>query len=91
MAKNSLDAVNFRREELLRFLALNQNSSLSDISSRFGTSEMTIRRDLRVLSEKGLISKGIGNLYSLNAARIDFVPYQFRPALKMIKSDEPKI
>ena len=32
-----------------------------------------------------------GNLYSLNAARIDFVPYQFRPALKMIKSDEPKI
>lgn len=32
-----------------------------------------------------------GNLYSLNAARIDFVPYQFRPALKMIKADEPKI
>ena len=32
-----------------------------------------------------------GNLYSLNAARIDFVPYQFRPALKMIKADVPKI
>ena len=32
-----------------------------------------------------------GNLYSLNAARIDFVPYQFRPALKMIKADEPRI
>jgi len=32
-----------------------------------------------------------GNLYSLNAARIDFVPYQFRPALKLIKSDEPRI
>ena len=31
------------------------------------------------------------NLYSLNAARIDFVPYQFRPALKMIHSDEPRI
>lgn len=31
------------------------------------------------------------NLYSLNAARIDFVPYQFRPALKMINADEPKI
>ncbi len=27
-----------------------------------------------------------GNLYSLNSARIDFVPYQFRPALKLIKS-----
>ena len=31
------------------------------------------------------------NLYSLNAARIDFVPYQFRPALKLIKSDNPRI
>ena len=31
------------------------------------------------------------SLYSLNAARIDFVPYQFRPALKMIHSDEPRI
>lgn len=31
------------------------------------------------------------NLYSLNTARIDFVPYQFRPALKMIHSDEPRI
>lgn len=31
------------------------------------------------------------NLYSLNSARIDFVPYQFRPALKIIKSDQPRI
>lgn len=31
------------------------------------------------------------NLYSLNSARIDFVPYQFRPALKLIKADEPRI
>lgn len=31
------------------------------------------------------------NLYSLNAAKIDFVPYQFRPALKLIKADEPRI
>lgn len=31
------------------------------------------------------------DLYSLNAARIDFVPYQFRPALKLIHADEPRI
>jgi len=30
-------------------------------------------------------------LYSLNSARIDFVPYQFRPALKLIKSDSPRL
>jgi len=31
------------------------------------------------------------SLYSLNSARIDFVPYQFRPALKILKAEEPKI
>ena len=31
------------------------------------------------------------NLYSLNSARIDYVPYQFRPVLKMLKADEPRI
>ena len=31
------------------------------------------------------------NLYSLDAARIDYVPYQFRPALKILKADEPRI
>ena len=31
------------------------------------------------------------NLYSLNSARIDFVPYQFRPALKLIKSEMPRL
>ena len=34
---------------------------------------------------------GSSNLYSLNSARIDFVPYQFRPALKMIKADSPRL
>lgn len=31
------------------------------------------------------------DLYSLNSARIDFVPYQFRPALKLVHADEPRI
>ena len=34
---------------------------------------------------------GSSNLYSLNSARIDFVPYQFRPALRMIQADSPRI
>ncbi len=34
---------------------------------------------------------GSTNLYSLNSARIDFVPYQFRPALKLIKADSPRL
>jgi len=31
------------------------------------------------------------SLYSLNSAKVDFVPYQFRPALKLIKSDVPRL
>jgi len=34
---------------------------------------------------------GLSTLYSLNAARIDFVPYQFRPVLKFIRSDRPRL
>ena len=34
---------------------------------------------------------GSRNLYSLNSARIDFVPYQFRPALRLIKADSPRV
>ena len=30
-------------------------------------------------------------LYSLNAARVDFVPYQYRPVLKFIKADLPRL
>ena len=34
---------------------------------------------------------GLSTLYSLNAARIDFIPYQFRPVLKFIHSDRPRL
>ncbi|MDY0362099.1 MAG: Swt1 family HEPN domain-containing protein [Desulforegulaceae bacterium] len=34
---------------------------------------------------------GLSSLYSLNAARVDFIPYQFRPVLRFIKSDRPRL
>ncbi len=33
----------------------------------------------------------LSSLYSLEAARIDYVPYQFRPVLKFIRSDRPRL
>src|SRR5712692_2424714 len=33
----------------------------------------------------------LARLYSLNAARVNFVPYQFRPVLKFIHSDRPRL
>ena len=34
---------------------------------------------------------GTRHLYSLYASRIQFVPYQFRPVLKLIQSDRPRL
>jgi ATP-dependent helicase HepA len=34
---------------------------------------------------------GTSTLYSLNAARINFVPYQFRPVLRFIRADRPRL
>lgn len=33
----------------------------------------------------------LSSLYSLNAAKIDFIPHQFRPVLKFIRSDRPRL
>jgi ATP-dependent helicase HepA len=33
----------------------------------------------------------LSNLYSLHAARINFVPYQFRPVLRFIRADRPRL
>jgi len=34
---------------------------------------------------------GLSTLYSLNDARVDFIPYQFRPVLRFIRSDRPRL
>ena len=33
----------------------------------------------------------VSSLYSLNSAKIDFIPHQFRPVLKFIRSDRPRL
>ena len=33
----------------------------------------------------------LSSLYSLNSGSIDFIPHQFRPVLKFIKSDRPRL
>lgn len=38
-----------------------------------------------------LVTPSLANLYSLQAGRIDFIPYQFRPVLKFIRADRPRL
>lgn len=51
----------------------------------------SLRRVKSALTAYQINNPGSSSLYSLNSARIDFVPYQFRPALKLIKSDSPRL
>lgn len=53
--------------------------------------QVSLARVRTALTAYQINNPGAGNLYSLNSARIDFVPYQFRPALKLIKADSPKL
>jgi superfamily II DNA or RNA helicase len=38
-----------------------------------------------------LVEPSLLNLYSLQSGRIDFIPYQFRPVLKFIRADRPRL
>jgi superfamily II DNA or RNA helicase len=38
-----------------------------------------------------LVAPSLANLYSLQSGRIDFIPYQFRPVLKFIRADRPRM
>lgn len=44
-----------------------------------------------LLTARLILNPSISSLYSLNSARIDYIPYQFRPVLKIVKSDSPRI
>jgi len=44
-----------------------------------------------VITATQITKPSLFNLYSLNTSRIDFIPYQFRPVLKFIRSDRPRI
>ena len=55
------------------------------------STNLALSRVRSALTAYQINNPGSSNLYSLNSARIDFVPYQFRPALKMIKADSPRL
>lgn len=44
-----------------------------------------------LLTARYINHPGTSTLYSLNAARIDYIPYQFRPVLRFIRADRPRL
>ncbi len=58
------------------------------------TNEPTLlsARDLRAyLTSIHLLSPSTANLYSLRSGRVQFVPYQYRPVVRLIRADRPRL
>ncbi len=43
------------------------------------------------LTSLHILSSSTANLFSLRSGRVNFVPYQYRPVLKLIRADRPRI
>jgi ATP-dependent helicase HepA len=43
------------------------------------------------LTSLQLLSPSTANLFSLRSGRVNFVPYQYRPVLKLIRADQPRL
>lgn len=56
-----------------------------------GTVRATLDEFSARLTALQLAEPSIANLYSLQAGRIDFIPYQFRPVLKFVRADRPRM
>ena len=56
-----------------------------------GQTLVTLKQFHAHLSALQIQHPSLSTLYSLNAARVDFIPYQFRPVLKFIRADRPRL
>lgn len=66
--KTSISSSTGRRSAILQILKQNSNISVSELSVKFGVSEVTIRKDLNLLKERNLLVRTRGGAI-LNEAR----------------------
>jgi ATP-dependent helicase HepA len=63
----------------------------ADVAPKPAYEQLSVSDFHAYLSALQIRHPSLSALYSLNAARIDFIPYQFRPVLKFIRSDRPRL
>jgi superfamily II DNA or RNA helicase len=52
---------------------------------------LTVRELHAHLTSLQILSPSTANLFSLRSGRVQFVPYQYRPVLKLIRGDRPRV
>jgi len=66
-------------------------SQLSEIDAKSEIQTLSTEELSAVLTAGHLSSPSASSLYSLNSGRVRFVPYQYRPVFKIIRSDRPRL
>ncbi len=66
-------------------------SQLVDQNSQEELVRVDVERFRAGLTASLIRNPTVTSLYSLNSAQIDFIPHQFRPVLKFIRSDRPRL
>jgi len=76
-----------RHEEILRFLSAVPIATVSNIAELLDVSTETIRKDIKILSGKGLVMKVHGGVSSSNGFQGN-TPYDYRTSLNIIKKTQ---
>jgi len=72
--------------------ALYYESQLQPLAAAPGDEALLEADELRAhLTSLQILSPSTANLFSLRSGRVQFVPYQYRPVLKLIRADRPRI
>ncbi len=66
-------------------------SQIETEEMEFGVENVSAERFHAGITASLIRNPSLSSLYSLNSAKIDFIPHQFRPVLKFIKSDRPRL
>lgn len=66
-------------------------SQLARVDATVQSKTISVDRMKAALTATQLARPSASHLYSLSSSRVDFVPYQFRPVMKLINSDRPRL
>ena len=66
-------------------------SQLQPIASDDESAALNAEELRAFLTSLHLLSPSTANLYSLRSGRVQFVPYQYRPVLRLIRADRPRL
>src|SRR5260370_38438735 len=72
--------------------ALYYESQLQPVANKSRDEALLGAAELQAyLTSLQILSPSTANLFSLRSGRVQFVPYHYRPVLKLIRADRPRI